>query len=166
MFLFFLACGEKTDVSEETTTQPPAQAPAEAKPESPPATEEATASTKPPPPRLKNNTEELVKKGILQPIAAEHSSQEALTVQFNTLYPNGCWTQTEATHEVTPASADKNGSITHSYTTTYEAEGRMCTMGFKPGGFKTELQLTPGSYDGIIMVDEKERTTYTVTVTQ
>ena len=72
--------------------------------------------------------------------------------------------QTEATHEITPPTDSSSGAILHSYTTSYEGEGRMCTMGFKPGGFKTELSLAPGTYEGRVMVDNQERTTYTITV--
>ena len=161
MLIFFMACGDKK-------TTPNTPAPAQPTPEISEQTEPDTPSSAPPPPpkppKMQNNTEILVKQGILQPLPEQHTGSEPLLVQFNTLYPNGCWMQTEAAHEITPPTDSSSGSILHSYTTSYEGEGRMCTMGFKPGGFKTELSLTPGTYNGRILVDNEERTTYSITI--
>ena len=163
MLIFLIACGEKkatpdTPINSQPTTEVSSPA------EEPSTQSTPTAAPPPKPPQLQNNTEQLVKQGILQPLPEQHISSEPLPVQFNTLYPNGCWMQTEATHEVTPPVDSEAGRILHSYTTSYEGEGRMCTMGFKPGGFKTELSLSPGVYEGQVMVDNKEKTTYTITV--
>ena len=164
MLIFLIACGEKKATPDiPINTQPST----EVSPTSVETSAQPNPTPEPPPkpPPIQNNTEQLVKQGILQPLPEQHASSEPLLVQFNTLYPNGCWMQTEPTHEVTPSAANAPGTILHSYTTSYEAEGRMCTMGFKPGGFKTELSLSPGVYEGRIMVDNEEKATYTITVT-
>ncbi|MBM74275.1 MAG: hypothetical protein CMK59_02640 [Proteobacteria bacterium] len=161
MLILFIACGDKV------TTPAPISTPQSAA-ENPTKEAEPSAQTPPQPPpkppQIQNNTEQLVKEGTLQPLPQEHSTKEPLSVQFNTLYPNGCWTQTEAEHKITKPQDTLPGTILHSYTTSYEAEGKMCTMGFKPGGFKTELSLDPGTYSGTILVDGKERTTYSITI--
>ena len=163
MLILFIACGDKVTTPAPIT--PPESTAQNPTIEAPPSDQAQSSAPPPPkPPKLQNNTDQLVKEGILQPLPEEHNAKEPLSIQFNTLYPNGCWMQTEAEHKITKPQDDKPGIVLHSYTTSYEGEGKMCTMGFKPGGFKTELSLDPGTYKGTIMVDGKERTTYSITI--
>ena len=115
-----------------------------------------------PPPRLQNNTEKLVKEGILEELPSSIPVEQELLVTFRTMYPNGCWMQSEPIHEIDTSKK----TITHTYTTNYEGEGRMCTMGFKHGGFQKPIVIDEiGIYTGTIIVDENVRTTYTIEVT-
>ena len=126
---------------------------------------DSTDNNAPPkPPRLQNNTAKLVKEGILEKVPEQVTLGEEFVVAFRTMYPNGCWMQSEPTHKINTSSGESL-TIEHTYTTTYEAEGRMCTMGFKHGGFQTTLKAdVVGVYEGRISVDGKLRTTYTIEV--
>ena len=162
MIIFLIACGDKKTTPDTPINSQPTADASSAQVE--PAAQPTAPAPPPKPPQLQNNTEQLVKEGILQPLPEQHISNTPLPVQFNTLYPNGCWMQTEATHEITPPKDTSAGTILHSYTTSYEGEGKMCTMGFKPGGFKTEILLPPGAYEGRILVNNEEKSTYSITV--
>ena len=110
-----------------------------------------------PPLAKKNVTEALLTTGILDPIPGEVNGP--FTVQFRSMYRNGCWTQSEV-------ETSKTGqAITHQYTTKYEGEGKICTMALVPGGFTETMDLEPGTYNGTVIVDGDTRANYTVTVT-
>jgi hypothetical protein len=116
----------------------------------------------PPPPKIQNNTSVLVKEGILEEVPSSVKVGEEFTITFRTMYPNGCWMQSEPTHVLD----ESINTYMHSYSTTYEAEGRMCTMGFKQGGFQVTLSSKEvGTLKGEIFVDENLRTSYTIDVT-
>ena len=103
-------------------------------------------------------TNALLSNGILRPIPETLEIGTPLNVVFNTLYPNGCWRQSEPTHSVDDVQ------ITHSYTTN-QLENQICTMAMVPGGFSTQINLeNTGKYTGRILVDGSERAQYTVTV--
>jgi hypothetical protein len=123
-----------------------------AEPDDPP-TEEGSGF----PGQIQTNT--LLSEGILSPVPEKITLGETINVRFNTLYPNGCWKQTEAEHSV------NNFIITHAYNTE-KLENQICTMAMIPGGFNTTV--TPeavGDYTGQIMIDGELRTQYTVSVT-
>lgn len=151
ILFFFLGCSPK-----KSGTEPP------------PTTVESTSKAErqgreksPPPFPIQNNTERLVKEGILDPVPNSVKVGDTITIQFRTLYPNGCWQQSEA-----KTSIDEQ-KISHSYTTTYEGEGRMCTMAFVPGGFTTEISPKKlGTWEGAIWVNDEERARYSFTVVE
>ena len=122
----------------------------------------STDNNHPPvPPKIKNNTERLVKEGILEEVPATVGVGEEFTITFRTMYPNGCWMQSEPNHDLNIETK----TITHTYTTSYEAEGRMCTMGFKQGGFQVKLSSDePGTFTGKVFVDDNLRVSYTIDV--
>jgi hypothetical protein len=114
----------------------------------------------PPPFSGQVQTKTLLTVGILDPIPTEIKLNTSFLVQFRSLYPNGCWSQSEVTHQVSEQQ------ITHEYTTTL-AEDRMCTMALIPGGFQTDLMLdSPGEYSGQILINGEVTTTYSITAVQ
>ena len=165
---FAYGCSAKNNSVEEIHSNQPEptveeqqdNSPHEQNDDSSQTTENSTAPK--PPPRLQNNTEKLVKEGILEELPSSIVVDQELLVTFRTMYPNGCWMQSEPTHEIDTSKK----TITHTYTTNYEAEGRMCTMGFKHGGFQKSITIDEvGTYTGTIIVDDNIRTTYTIEVT-
>ena len=115
----------------------------------------------PTPPKMQNNTKKLVKEGILEEVPSTVGVGEEFTITFRTMYPNGCWMQSEPIHDLNVETK----SITHTYTTSYEAEGRMCTMGFKQGGFQVKLSSNEeGTFKGNVFVDDNLRVSYTIDV--
>ena len=122
----------------------------------------STDNNQPPtPPKVQNNTKKLVKEGILEEVPSTVGVGEEFTITFRTMYPNGCWMQSEPSHDL---NIEKK-TITHTYTTSYEAEGRMCTMGFKQGGFQVKLSSDePGTFTGKVFVDDNLRVSYTIDV--
>ena len=122
----------------------------------------STDNNQPPtPPKMKNNTKKLVKEGILEEVPSTVGVGEEFTITFRTMYPNGCWMQSEPSHDLNIETK----TITHTYTTSYEAEGRMCTMGFKQGGFQVKLSSNEvGTFEGKVFVDDNLRVSYTIDV--
>jgi len=117
-----------------------------------------TASDTPSPFEGRQQTEQLLTQGILDPIPSQITVDTPVIVQFRTLYRNGCWSQSEPEHLV------DGFEITHSYSTSV-ATDRMCTMALLPGGFQTELSLNEvGEYSGLILVDGEEKAKYRVQV--
>jgi hypothetical protein len=114
----------------------------------------------PPPFAGKQQTETLLTVGILDPLPEEVQVNSPVIVQFRTLYRNGCWSQTEPSHQI-------NGfDVSHVYTTSV-ATDRICTMALLPGGFQTELRFPePGTYQGEILVDEEKKATYSLKVVE
>ena len=109
------------------------------------------------PGQVQTNT--LLSTGILAPLPSTLAFGTPLDVTFNTLYPNGCWRQSDPSHTI------EGLTITHSYTTS-QVDNQICTMAMVRGGFATTLSFTePGTYTGRIIVDGTERTQYTITVT-
>ena len=107
---------------------------------------------------IMEQTSRLLNTGILTPVTTNAQVNQPVVIQFRTLYPNGCWSQTDAEHLI------EDFNIQHEYNTTY-TEGQLCTMAMLPGGFKTSLMLDkPGTYTGIISVNNEERTRYTLQV--
>jgi hypothetical protein len=125
--------------------------------EGPPPAVGPTGSDGPrkPPLPLQNNTEKLVKEGMLTPVPEEIALGDGVEIQFRTLYPNGCWRQTEVETSI------EGRTILHSYESIYEGEGRMCTMGFKPGGFTASVEPEEsGEFTGRILLNGEERAAY------
>ena len=117
-----------------------------------------TSSKEPPPLAGRQQTEQLLTDGILDPIPSQVKSETPVIIQFRTLYRNGCWSQSEPTHHI------EAFEISHSYSTTV-ATDRMCTMALLPGGFQTEITLSEvGDYNGVIIVDGEERAKYRLQV--
>lgn len=121
-----------------------------------------TDNNQPPsPPKIQNNTKRLVEEGILEEVPSAVTVGEEFTITFRTMYPNGCWMQSEPNHDLNTETK----TITHTYTTSYEAEGRMCTMGFKQGGFQAKLiSNKTGTFEGKVFVDDNLRVSYTIDV--
>jgi len=139
------AVGAQTDNSESKTPEIQASDP-EKEPSRPPFP-------------VENQTERLVKVGILEPTPKEVELGSMVTIHFRTLYPNGCWRQ-ESVSTTTDGTL-----INHAYNTIYEGKGRMCTMAFKPGGF--QVDVTPdkeGVWEGSIWVNDEQRASYSFTV--
>ena len=106
----------------------------------------------------RQQTELLLTQGILDPLPERITPDVPITIQFRTLYRNGCWSQSNPEHQI------DDFTITHSYTTSL-ASDRMCTMALLPGGFQTEITLTElGEYTGRIVVDGTERASYSLQV--
>ena len=122
----------------------------------PPPVQTETEKAKPPIAQ-KNITEQLLTTGLLDPVPAE--TESPLTVQFRSMYRNGCWVQSKVETSISQKE------ITHQYEATYEGEGKMCTMALVPGGFTETMNLDPGVYNGKVIVNGEVKATYSVTIT-
>ena len=159
LFLVLWACSAKNP-SEAGSTDPTVLPTNTAEIQTPETNADGEAEDKKPPPfPLENQTEQLVKVGILEPVPKDVELGSTVTIHFRTLYPNGCWRQ-EKVNTTTDGLL-----INHAYNAIYEGEGRMCTMAFKPGGF--QVDVTPdkeGEWEGSIWVNDEQRASYGFTV--
>ena len=149
--IIFIACNK-------SIVNTPPQTPSETKTSTENTqTEDSKTPEKPKAPTSNQHlTQQLLTTGILDPVPSEVYGD--VTIQFRTMYRNGCWSQSEVETKI------EGTEITHSYTTLYDGEGKICTMALKPGGFKETIPLLPATYNGTIIVDGDTRTTYTVSV--
>ena len=149
--IIFMACNKPLV---NTPPKTPAETPSAAETNAPKET--ATPQKPKPPTSNPQLKQQLLTTGILDPVPAQVSGD--LTIQFRSMYRNGCWSQSDVETKI------EGTQITHSYTTLYDVEGKICTMALIPGGFKETLTLNPATYNGTIIVDGDTRTTYTVTI--